>query len=87
MLFTSEWDSVATCRTSSADEPSARFVFAHLFYRIINRVSDAEIVDGTRSFRLVTRQTVDAVLSMAERNRFTKEIYSRVGFETKWAEF
>ena len=65
-------------------EPPVRSAFARLFYRIINRISDADIVDGARDFRLMTRPVVDAVLAMGERNRFTKGIYGWVGFRTKW---
>lgn len=84
MLLTGKWDSVATRREDREGEPPIRSAFARTFYRIINRISDADIVDGARDFRLMTRQMVDAVLSMAERNRFTKGIYGWVGFRTKW---
>lgn len=83
-LLTGEWDSVATRRVSREGEPPVRSAFARLFYRVINRVSDADVVDGARDFRLMTRQMADAVLSVAERNRFTKGIYGWVGFRTKW---
>ena len=83
-LETGEWDSVATRRVDRAGEPPVRSAFARLFYRIINRISDADVVDGARDFRLMTRPVVDAVLSMAERNRFTKGIYGWVGFRTEW---
>lgn len=83
-LLSGQWDSVATRRVDREGEPPIRSAFARLFYRIINRISDADIVDGARDFRLMTRPVVDAVLSMAERNRFTKGIYGWVGFRTKW---
>lgn len=83
-LLTGAWDSIATRRVDRAGEPPIRSAFARLFYRIINRISDADIVDGARDFRLMTRPVVDAVLAMAERNRFTKGIYGWVGFRTKW---
>ena len=77
-------DSVATRRVTRAGEPAIRSAFARLFYRIINKISDADIVDGARDFRLMTRPMVDAVLSLGERNRFTKGIYGWVGFKTEW---
>lgn len=83
-LLTGAWDSIATRRVDRAGEPPIRSAFARLFYRIINRISDADIVDGARDFRLMTRPVVDAVPAMAERNRFTKGIYGWVGFRTKW---
>ena len=67
-----------------AGEPPIRSACARLFYRVINRISDADIVDGARDFRLMSRPMVDAVLSLGERNRFTKGIYGWVGFRTKW---
>lgn len=86
-LLTGEWDSVATRRASREGEPPVRSAFARLFYRLINRLSDAEVVDGARDFRLMSRPFVDAVLSMPERNRFTKGIYGWVGFRTKWVPY
>lgn len=83
-LLTGQWDSIATRRVDRVGEPPVRSAFARLFYRIINRISDADIVDGARDFRLMTRPVVDAVLAMGERNRFTKGIYGWVGFRTKW---
>lgn len=81
------YDSVATRRVSRKGEPPIRSFFARRFYRLINRMSKTEIVDGARDYRLMTRQFVDAVLSIQEYNRFTKGIFSWVGFETKWIEF
>lgn len=86
-VLTGEWDSVATRRANRAGEPPVRSAFAKLFYRLINRVSDVEIVNGARDFRLMTRPMVDAVLSMGECNRFTKGIYGWVGFRTKWISY
>ena len=68
-------------------EPPIRSFFARMFYRIINRISDADIVDGARDYRLMTRQMVDAILSMPEYNRFSKGIFGWIGFKTKWIEF
>ena len=81
------YDSVATRRVSRKGEPLIRSFFARRFYKLINRMSKTEIVDGARDYRLMTRQFVDAVLAMPEYNRFTKGIFSWVGFETKWVEF
>ncbi len=86
-LLTGEWDSVATRRATREGEPPVRSAFARLFYRVINRLSDAEVVDGARDFRLMSRPFVDAVLSVTERNRFTKGIYGWVGFRTKWVPY
>lgn len=79
-----EYDSVATRRVDRKGEPPIRSFFARCFYRIINRISDADIVDGARDFRLMTRQMVDAIVSMSEYNRFSKGIFGWVGFRTKW---
>jgi len=81
------YDSVATRRVSRKGEPPIRSFFARKFYKLINRMSKTEIVDGARDYRFMTRQFVDAVLSMKEYNRFTKGIFSWVGYETKWIEF
>lgn len=79
-----EYDSVATRRETRAGEPVLRSFFARLFYRIINRISDADIVDGARDFRLMSRKMVDAIVSMGEYSRFSKGIFGWVGFKTKW---
>ena len=81
------YDSVATRRVTRKGEPPIRSFFARMFYRLMRRISKTEIVDGARDYRLMTRQMVDAILSMKEYNRFTKGIYGWVGFETKWLEF
>ncbi len=81
------YDSVATRRVTRRGEPPIRSFFARLFYRIMNRISKTEIVDGARDYRLMTRQVVDAILAMCEYNRFTKGIFGWVGFETKWLEY
>lgn len=81
------YDSVATRRVSRKGEPLIRSFFARKFYKLMNKISKTEIVDGARDYRLMTRQVVDAILSMKEYNRFTKGIFGWVGFETKWLEF
>lgn len=81
------YDCVATRRVTRKGEPPVRSFFARLFYRIINKISKTDIMDGARDYRLMTRQMVDAVLSMSEYNRFSKGIFGWVGFNTKWLEF
>ena len=81
------YDSVATRRVDRKGEPPIRSFFARMFYKLINRMSKTEIVDGARDYRLMTRQFVDAVLSVKEYNRFSKGIFGWVGFKNKWIEF
>jgi glycosyltransferase involved in cell wall biosynthesis len=81
------YDSVATRRVNRKGEPFIRSCFARFFYKMMKKMSKAEIVDGARDYRLLTRQMADAVLSMKEYNRFTKGIFGWVGFKTKWLEF
>lgn len=82
-----EYDSVATRRVSRKGEPPVRSFFARMFYRLMKHISRTEIMDGARDYRLMTRQMVDAILSMKEYNRFTKGIFGWVGFRTKWLEY
>ena len=81
------YDSVATRRVDRKGEPVIRSFFARQFYKLMNKISSTEIVDGARDYRLMTRQMADAILSMKEYNRFTKGIYGWVGFRTKWLEY
>lgn len=81
------YDCIATRRATRKGEPPIRSFFARAFYRIINRMSDTEIVDGARDFRLMSRKFVDAVLALAEYNRFSKGIFSWVGFRTHWISY
>ena len=81
------YDSVATRRVTRKGEPPIRSFFARMFYRIMNKISDTDIVDGARDYRLMTRRVVDSILSMSEYNRFSKGIFGWVGYETKWVEF
>ena len=81
------YDSVATKRVTRKGEPPIRSFFARRFYGLINKISDADIVDGARDFRMMKRDMVNAILSMPEYNRFTKGIFGWVGFKTKWIEF
>lgn len=87
VLQSGEYDSVATRRADREGEPPVRSWFAKRFYSLINRISDADIVDGARDFRLMTREMKDAILSMSEYNRFSKGIFGWVGFRTYWMPF
>ena len=81
------YDSVATRRVTRKGEPPIRSFFARMFYKIINKISNADIVDGARDYRLMNRKMVDSIISMTEYNRFSKGIFGWVGFNTKWLEF
>lgn len=84
ILETGEYDSVATRRVTREGEPPIRSFFARMFYKIINKISDADIVDGARDFRLMKREMVEAIVAMCEYNRFSKGIFGWIGFRTKW---
>lgn len=86
-LQSDEYDCVATRRSDRKGEPRIRSFFAKCFYKLINKMSDANIVDGARDFRLMKRIMVDAILSMTEYNRFSKGIFGWVGFRTKWISY
>ena len=86
-IDSSDCDCIATRRVTRAGESKVRTFFARMFYKIINIISDADIVDGARDFRLMKREMVDAILSMSENNRFSKGIFGWVGFKTDWIEF
>lgn len=86
-LKTEDYDSVATRRMDRKGEPVIRSFFARKFYQLMNKISDTEIVDGARDFRLMTRQMVNAILKLSEYNRFTKGIFGWVGFNTKWISY
>ncbi|MDE7398672.1 MAG: glycosyltransferase family 2 protein [Oscillospiraceae bacterium] len=81
------YDSVATRRVDRKGEPPIRSWFARRFYGLMNKISTADIVDGARDYRMMTRQVVDAILDMKEYNRFSKGIFGWVGFKTKWLEY
>ena len=81
------YDSVATRRVTRKGEPPIRSFFARQFYKLMNKISKTEIVDGARDYRLMTRQFVNAILQIQEYNRFSKGIYGWVGFNTKWLEY
>ncbi|MDT2813625.1 glycosyltransferase [Vagococcus carniphilus] len=87
LITEGKYDCVGTRRVSRKGEPKIRSFFARQFYRVINKISDVEIVDGARDYRLMTRQMVDAILEVKEYNRFSKGIFSWVGFDTYYLEF
>lgn len=81
------YDSVGTRRVTRKGEPLIRSFFARLFYKIINKMSKIEMVDGARDYRLMTRQMVNSIISLKEYNRYSKGLFSFVGYKTKWIEF
>lgn len=87
ILKTEDYDCVATRRMDRKGEPPIRSFFAKKFYQLINKISETEVVDGARDFRLMSRQMVDAILEVGEYNRFSKGIFGWVGFNTKWISF
>lgn len=84
ILEDGEYDSVATRRKDREGEPFIRSFFARMFYQIINKISDADIVDGARDYRMMKREMVDVIVQMGERNRFSKGIFGWIGFRTYW---
>lgn len=87
ILVNENYDCVATRRVDRKGEPPIRSFFAKCFYKLINKISNAEIVDGARDFRLMKRKVVDSILDIKEYNRFSKGIFGWVGFNTKWIEY
>lgn len=87
VIFSGEYDCVATRRVNRKGEPPIRSMFARLFYKLMRKISKTDIVDGARDYRLMSRGMVDAIVSMKEYNRFSKGIFGWVGFKTKWIEF
>ena len=81
------YDSVGSRRVTRKGEPPLRSFFARLFYKIINKISDADIVDGARDYQMMNRKVVDAILSMGEYNRFSKGIFGWIGYRKKWLEY
>ena len=81
------YDCVATRRVTRKGEPPIRSFFARLFYKIINKISKIEMVDGARDYRLMTRQMVNSIISLREYNRYSKGLFSFVGFDTFWLEY
>ena len=87
ILQSGDYDSVATRRVSRKGEPPVRSFFARLFYKLINRISDADIVDGARDFRLMKRDMIEAIIQIQETNRFSKGIFGWIGFRTYWLSY
>ena len=81
------YDCVGTRRVTRKGEPPIRSFFARIFYKLINKMSKVEMVDGARDYRLMTRQMVDSIISIREYNRYSKGLFSFVGFNTKWLEY
>ena len=81
------YDCVATRRKNRKGEPPVRSFFARMFYKIINKMSDVEMVDGARDYRLMSRKVVDSIISMREYNRYSKGLFTFVGFKTKWISY
>lgn len=81
------YDIIATRRVSRSGEPVIRSFFARLFYKIMNKITDIDIVDGARDFRLMNRQVINSILELEEYTRFSKGIFQWVGFNTKWIEY
>ena len=87
LIENTDYDIIATRRVSRKGEPIIRSYFARLFYKLINKLSNLELVDGARDYRIMTRQVVDSVLQLKEYNRFSKGLFSWIGFKTKWIEY
>ena len=86
-LESGDYDSVATRRSTRQGEPALRSFFAKMFYKLINKMSKVEMVDGARDYRLMTRQVVDAIVECQEYNRYSKGLWSFVGFRIKWISY
>lgn len=86
-LESGEYDVVATRRTDRKGEPPVRSFFARCFYRLIRKISDVDIVDGARDYRLMTRQYVNSLLELKEYNRFSKGLFGWVGYRVKWISY
>lgn len=86
-LIEQGYDVVGTRRVTRKGEPPIRSFFARCFYKIINKMSKIEMVDGARDYRLMTRQVVNSILTLQEYNRYSKGLFSFVGYKTKWLEY
>ena len=87
LIKNENYDIIGTRRVTRKGEPPIRSFFARCFYKIINKMSKVEMVDGARDFRLMTRQVVDSILTLKEYNRYSKGLFSFVGYKTKWLEY
>ena len=83
-VFNEDYDVVAARRISRKGEPAIKSFFSHSFYKIFNRISEIELVEGATDYRVMTRQVVDSILELSEYNRFSKGLFHWVGFNTKW---
>ena len=81
------YDVAAARRVSRKGEPKIKSFFSHRFYKVFNRISDIDMVEGATDYRIMTRQVVDSVLNLPEYNRFSKGLFQWVGFDTKWIEY
>ena len=87
MIENEDYNIIATRRVSREGEPKIRSLFARIFYKIFNKISQIDLVDGARDYRLMTRQVVDSILELEEYNRFSKGLFQWVGYDTKWLEY
>ena len=87
VLEEEDFDSIATRRVSRKGEPVIRSFFSRSFYKVIRKISDVDIADGARDYRMMTRKMTDSVIALSENNRFSKGIFAWVGYKTKWLEF
>lgn len=86
-IINEKYDCVGLRRVTRDGEPKLRSFFARQYYKLINKISDTNIVDGARDFRLMTRQMVDSTLELKEKNRYSKGLFAWVGYKTKWLEY
>ena len=86
-LKNENYDCIATRRVTRKGEPPIRSFLARVFYKLINKISDIQMVDGARDYRLMTKQVKDAIINLKEYNRYSKGLFSFVGFNTKWIEY
>lgn len=87
LIINSDYDCVGTRRVNRKGEPPIRSFFARWFYKIINKLSDIEMVDGARDYRLMSRKMVNSIVGLKEYNRYSKGLFSFVGYKTKWLEY
>jgi len=87
LIKNNDYDCIATSRVSREGEPRIRSYFANKFYKIINKISDSNVVNGARDYRLMNRKMINAILQLSEYNRFSKGIFGWVGFKIKWLPF
>lgn len=86
-IETTDFDIIATRRVTRVGEPKIKSFFARMFYKIFNKISKIDLIDGARDYRLMTRPVVESILKLKEYNRFSKGLFQWVGFNTKWIEY